>query len=645
MYSNIENVNILTSVLRSHGLRRAVVCPGSRNAPIVHNLNEAEGITCYPVTDERSAGFVALGMAMADPSPHPDPVAVVVTSGTALLNLHPAVAEAYYQKLPLVVISADRPEAWIGQQDGQTLPQPGVFGAMVNRSVNLPLIAPCAKIDQAESLSEQARLSLERARQQHDEQAWHCERLVHEAIIHCVHHSIGPVHINVPIAEPLYQFTTPELPATHWVDYVDKGLFGGAFHHGDLVDFLEARRPMIVVGQDYPCTQLRGIKDIQRWAVTLIEPTALATYSKDPANRDFSADLLVTNFEEVLARLEQADKQAADGHGEIEVPGLRGKMTTYDVEGFLPDFILYVGGPLVSKRLKQFLRRATRSPQQGGAGAKVWRVSPDGEYVDTFMRIDRLFRADPDQLADAMTSYEQTHPLDVDEYKERWYWARRAAKRHAYDYEPPFSSMAAVKYFQQEYLAASVLGDTHHSRLFYANSMPIRLACIYARQYVHCHRGVSGIEGTLSSAAGLSVWLAEQAYPDAKSQPKVFCVLGDLSFFYDQNALWNQNLSGSLRILLLNNGGGAIFGKFEGLKTSCARERLVMAEHRTSACHVCQAQGVSYQNADDMASLRAGIDWLIHTPSDRPMLLEVFTDIDADNRAVAAYFGALHNRD
>ena len=109
MFSNIDNVNILTGVLASHGVRRVVVCPGSRNAPIVHNFNEMEGITCYPVTDERSAGFVAMGIALGNPSPCPDPVAVCVTSGSALLNLYPAVCEAFYQKLPIIVISADRP--------------------------------------------------------------------------------------------------------------------------------------------------------------------------------------------------------------------------------------------------------------------------------------------------------------------------------------------------------------------------------------------------------------------------------------------------------------------------------------------------------------------------------------------------------
>lgn len=620
MYSNIENVNILTSVLKSHGVRRVVVCPGSRNAPLVHNFNEAEGITCYPVTDERSAGFMALGMSMAGSLGYsPDPVAVCVTSGSALLNVYPAVAEAYYQKLPIIVISADRPEAWIGQQDGQTLPQAHVFGQMVNRSVDLPMITPYI-IDHPASA------------QMHDEQAWYCERQAHEAVIDCVHRKSGPVHINIHIAEPLYEFTQKELPHTHWVDYVRTGLYGGGFHHGDLLDFLNARRPMIVVGQDYPSTSLHGIKNISSWAVTLIEPTALGTSSKDPASHDYSSNLLASSFEEVLARLEK---------GEIEVPVMRRRMVTYDVEDLMPDFILYVGGTLVSKRLKQFLRRAARSREQGGGGAKVWRVSKDGEMVDTFMHIDRIFQCDPDQLASAMTDYDQAYDADVSDFKDRWFWALRAAKRHAYDYEPPYSSMAAVKYFQQEYLAHSVLGDTSECRLFYGNSMPIRLAGIYACQYVHCCRGVNGIEGTLSAAAGLSVVLSEQHHPDAKSQQKVFCVLGDLSFFYDQNALWNKGLRGNLRVILLNNHCGGIFRTLPGLDASAAADGMVAASHSTEARGICTQNDVGYLKASNMDEMQIGVVTLLTQESERPMVLEVFTDAAEDARAMKQYFESL----
>ena len=135
MYSNKEQVNILTALLVAHGVKHAVVCPGSRNAPIVHNLNECPDITCYPVTDERSAGFYALGMSLKIGL---KPVAVCVTSGTALLNLMPAVAEAYYQHVPLIIISADRPADKIDQLDGQTLHQPNALEPHVLKSVNIP---------------------------------------------------------------------------------------------------------------------------------------------------------------------------------------------------------------------------------------------------------------------------------------------------------------------------------------------------------------------------------------------------------------------------------------------------------------------------------------------------------------------------
>lgn len=591
MFSNIENVNILTSVLKSHGVRRVVVCPGSRNAPIVHNLNELEDVTCYPVTDERSAGFIAIGLALGNPYPCPEPVAVCVTSGSALVNLYPAVVEAYYQKLPVIFISADRPEAWIGQQDGQTMPQANIFGNLVNRSVNLPIITPYYNIE------EQNRL--------HDEQAWHCERLVHEAIIDCVHRKIGPVHINIPIQEPLYEFNCKQLPATHWVDYVKTSLYGGEFHYGDLLDFLNAKKPMIVIGQDYPSSMLYGIKKLDSWAVILAEPTALGTSSPDPANHKVSYELTMPYFEQVLS-----------------VVG--------DHEEYMPDFILYVGGNIVSKRLKLFLRKAATH-------AKIWRASKDGDLIDTFMHTDRIFQCDPNQLGEAMTDFDCTHKEEVHDFIDLWEEALLAAKHQTFDYAPAFSSLAAVKYFETEFHANS-LGDTRNSRVFYGNSMAIRLGCLFARQFVHCNRGVNGIEGTLSTAAGLSIYLSEQLKLGKEAQQKVFCLLGDLSFFYDQNALWNQNLNGSLRILLLNNGGGAIFGKFKGLRESKARESLVMAEHHTSAYNICQANDITYLGCDNQKSLRYSIDQLIHTECDRPMLLEVFTDIDTDNQAIEEYY-------
>ena len=217
MYSNKENINLLTSLLVAKGITDAVVCPGSRNAPIVHNLNEAEQITCHPVTDERSAGFYAVGLAQATWRP----VVVCVTSGSALLNVAPAVAEAFYQHVPLIVVSADRPQQWIGQLDGQTLPQQGAFGPMVRRSVQLP--------------------------EPHDEEErWLCARLINEALHLATCKGCAPVHINVPVTEPLFLFDEEKLPET---TPFKAHTLPTTFNVDTFKTFAQAKRPMVVLGQ------------------------------------------------------------------------------------------------------------------------------------------------------------------------------------------------------------------------------------------------------------------------------------------------------------------------------------------------------------------------------------------------------------
>ena len=220
MFGNKENINILTALLVAHGVKRTVVCPGSRNAPIVHNLNECGKIRCIPVTDERCAGFYALGMSLATDTP----VAVCVTSGTALLNLAPAVAEASYRHHGLIVISADRPSAWIGQLDGQTLDQPGAFGRFVSKCVNLP--------------------------EPHDGiERWQCNRMVNEALLAVRSRGRMSVHINVPISEPLFEFDTAALPHERVIESIRPTLDVRTFGTYVVKALLAARKPMLVVGQ------------------------------------------------------------------------------------------------------------------------------------------------------------------------------------------------------------------------------------------------------------------------------------------------------------------------------------------------------------------------------------------------------------
>ena len=491
MYSSKQNVNILTSLLVAHGIHHAVVCPGSRNAPIVHNLNECPDIQCYPVTDERSAGFYALGMTQA----LKEPVVVCVTSGTALLNLYPAVAEAYYQHRSLVVVSADRPQQWIDQLDGQTLPQPDALGCFVKKAVSLP--------------------------EPHDEDTrWYCNRLINEALM--VKH--GPVHINVPITEPLFDFSTPELPKERKIELLPADISNVTLSHVCRM-FMQAKRPMLIAGQ--PMNPL----------------------------------------------MDEAVVQIGD-----------------DVD-YIPDFVLYTGGSIVSKRLKHFLRKAK----------ETWVVNSEGEVTDTFMNLTHVVQGDGDVVADMVRSNleETPHP-----FVQKWEALLAQIRQQVVANEPPYSSAAVVKYFEQKRGANIV---------HYANSMAIRLANTYSKTPVYCNRGVNGIEGSLSTAAGFSCVTDE----------KVFCVIGDLSFFYDQNALWNQNLRGNLLILLLNNGKGGIFDMLPGLEKSPARDKYVAAEHHATAEGICQQNDIYYQQATTTEEMQRGIDLLLSSEFSRPMVLEV----------------------
>ena len=568
MYSNKENINILTALLVKAKVKHAVVCPGSRNAPIVHNLNECPDIQCFPVTDERSAGFYALGMALCTNTP----VAVCVTSGTALLNLAPAVAEAYYQHVPLVVISADRPPQWIDQLDGQTLPQPDALGRFVARSVSLPDVTDV-------------------------ESHWYCNRLINETLLEATNRGGHPVHINVPLSEPLFQFDVEELPnesgiikycgTINYLEIEDSGL---------RADFWDAKRPMIVIGQNRE-TILKDdqIRHLMKHAVVLYEP--------------LGSDIGTTHFDEVLYAM-----------GEDE--------------SLLPDFVLY-GGQVVSKRLKQFLRKATN--------ADFWELSLDGQLHDTFMHTKGVlesgftnvlltldsFISDTKEWEDYFEKEFGDLP-DTSEFVMLWQQKLDTVSVAANAY-PPYSQMAAVKWLEQQLNQSDIQAIMH-----YANSTAVRLACIYSTSYVYCNRGVNGIDGSLSTAAGFS----------CVTDYQVFCVIGDLSFFYDQNALWNQNLRGNFRILLLNNGKGGIFNTLPGLEQSPVRDRFVAAQHHTTAKGICQQNNVTYRKAEDMQQMKEGIDWLLTTSSEHPLLLEVLTNADTDTKALKDYhhaFTLLHS--
>ena len=560
MYSNKENVNILTSLLLEYGVSDAVVCPGSRNAPIVHNLSVCEAIRCRPVTDERSAAFYALGLAIATRRP----TVVCVTSGSALLNVTPAVAEAAYQHVPLVVISADRPQQWIDQLDGQTIPQSDALGRFVRKAVQLP-------------------------EPHNDEERWLCRRLVNEAIHIATCRQGAPVHINVPISEPLFEFDTEQLPQLSRFNNIKRAAIKDASM--DMPEaFHDATRPMIVIGQlAHGTISHETIRSLSEKYVVMSEPLSNPSY-------------MTIHFDEAIRYIVSDNSSINDDED--------------DKTAYYPDYVIYVGDTLVSKPARRFLRNAK---------APSCLITPDAADIhDPLMTLTDIVECDSDSINALLASL--CDAPDTDErcrFHDRWQSFLDACAAHADAYAPEYSQMATVKYFEEQLADLDIDICVH-----YANSSAVRLACIYAQHYVWCNRGVNGIEGSLSTAAGFSL----------ATHDMTVCVIGDLSFFYDQNALWNSNLRGNLRIILLNNRGGGIFRQLPGLSDSPAADDLVMASHENTAQGICTQNDIGYMSAKNMDEMQIGIVTLLTRESERPMLLEVFTDSNDDVKALEKYF-------
>lgn len=596
MFSNKENINILTSLLLEYGVSDAVVCPGSRNAPIVHNLSQCQSIRCHPVTDERSAGFYALGIAQATQRP----TVVCVTSGTALLNLAPAVAEAYYQHVPLVVVSADRPVQWIDQLDGQTLPQPDALGRFVRKAVSLPE-PHVASVGSGDGLEAAGKGALSDGDKRLDEERWMCRRLVNEALHAATCRQSAPVHINVPITEPLFAFDVAELPVAKRFRQMEKVSFLN--QQRQLFErFFSADRPMIVIGQmAYGIISPETIRSLSQHYVVMAEPLSNLHYQ-------------TIHFDEAVRVVESLDQNES--------------------LQYVPDYIIYIGDTLVSKPTRRWLRSTK---------ATSCVITPDAldihDPITTLEDIVECPLEDVDLLLSSFCDiYDNPEDFEDDEdvmahedsrhgFHACWQQLLDRCAERAEAYEPGFSQMATVKYFEEQLADLDTDICVH-----YANSSAVRLACIYAQHYVWCNRGVNGIEGSLSTAAGFS--LATDAL--------TVCVIGDLSFFYDQNALWNSNIGGNLRIVLLNNGGGGIFRQLKGLDKSPVATSFVAAQHETTAQGICTQNDIGYISAKNMGEMQIGIVTLLTRETNRPMLLEVFTDVDEDMKAYSMYFSQLN---
>ena len=549
MYSDKENINILTSLLVSYGVRHIVVCPGSRNAPLVHNFDVSPDITTHAVTDERSAAFFALGLRLR----LRQPVAVCVTSGSALLNTMPGAAEATYQHEGIIIISADRPQAWIGQLDGQTMPQHGALGTFASPSVSLP-------------------------EPHNDTERWLCRRLICEAMIANTCPPFPSVHINVPVSEPLFGFSTPCLPEIPHVGIADLDDQNG---RETLRRILKGkRRLMVISGQTYDDTAAGFLMDKASGCVFVAE--WLSPYGR------------VRHIDEIL-RTTCAE----------------------ELDNMRPDCIVYIGGHTVSKRLRHYMRSLD-------SRTMFITVSDDGMLHDVSQHTTLVVKATAGDFMRMICNGAICPDADMD-FVRRWHDMDNMAARRISASCPPYSQMLAIRRLEENI-------DNSKDIVCYANSLSVRAGMMYASAYRYCNRGLNGIEGTLSMAAGMAAGAKEEGMTagNMTATQNVYCVIGDLSFFYDSNALWIQELAGNMRIMLINNQRGAIFGMLPGLDRSPAHKPLIAAGHNATAEGICSQYGMEYYRATDTPSLEEGIRLLTSGVHDRPVVLEVLTDADTD---------------
>ena len=513
-----QHISDLAEICRLKGIRHIVISPGSRSAPVIQSFYRVFGNDCISLVDERSAAYFALGIAEYTGTP----VVLICTSGTAVLNYGPALAEAYYQGVPLLAITADRPRELIDQQDNQTLHQPGIYRNFIKGSFDLPQY-----ITSSDDL-------------------WYAQRMINEAVDLTLLPGKGPVQINIPLTEPLYdELPPPSSP----VRIISQSAPEVEFRLSAelLLEWKQAEKIMIIHGQDHPGTL------VTPYLHALSEDKRVIVVAENIANVPGST--IIRNSNLVLSR----NRKSSPDH---------------------PDLILHSGGQVVSKALTGYLRRADN--------VKCWRIGQDPTTIDTFKQVTRRIPLPAHVVYRALASEPLTPSDSV--YRDSWLNLAETTTNRALQIirDLPFCDL---KVFSR--ICMTLLPDMI---LVPGNSSIIRYVQLFSNGLPgDCfgNRGVSGIDGSLSSAAGI-------AHISGKM---TLTILGDLGFIYDSNGLWNRELPPNLRILVINNGGGGIFHILKGPSDQPAFKKFIEANHAVDLHKLSAAYGLDYFFAEDENSL------------------------------------------
>lgn len=543
----------MVSALSAMGLQHVVICPGSRNAPLVMALVRHKGLICHSATDERSAAFMALGMAVESGKP----AAVCCTSGSAVLNLYPAIAEAYYMQVPLLLLTADRPPELIDRWDGQAIRQNAVFQAHVKSSFQSG--------EASEAGSERRFFDLGA-----------------QAVQSALSGVKGPVHINVPMREPLYGAASEsfEFPLFPLPDATGKQTEHKTIETGYFAGYT---RILILNGAGDPdqalSMQLAELNK-QRSVVVL----------SDVCSGQHGASSFA-NWESLMLSATAEQKQA-----------------------LLPDLLISTGKMLLNKALRQWLKAAK--------SFRHLHIAENGYCADPFdSRPELLTNPAADVIAALIR---QTHTVPPAPYYAEWAQLSVVHRQKRTELlSSEFNELLAV-----EMLLEATSDERLHLHL--ANSMSIRLAayCAHAlgdKWTIRANRGVSGIDGCTSTALGMALVNSNQH----------ILISGDLAFFYDANAFLCQHIPSNLKCVVLNNHGGGIFRNIEGPAEMPEASPFLYTPHRLDASHIAAQYGLGYLTADSAETLSAALETF--NAFKGFCILEVFTSPETNAKIFNQY--------
>ena len=549
-YPKIPLAQSIIELLRAKGITNIVISPGSRNAPLTIGFVNNPNFTCYSIADERSAAFFALGIAQQINKP----VAVVCTSGSALLNYYPAFAEAFYSQIPFIVISADRPQSKIDIGDGQTIRQENVFANHSLFNANL-----------TENVSEEN------------------DTLIQEAI-NTAFAKRGPVHINAPFEEPLYETTSELLVAPKISFYASK-----EFTIDDnLSEFATiwntTKKKLVLVGVNEP---------------NAVEQQFLDTLANDPS---------------VVVMIETTSNL----HHPKFINTIDTIITPFANEDFLdfqPEILVTFGGMIVSKRIKAFLRKYKP--------VHHWHIDTLRAY-DTFGCLTKHFEVTPNLF---FQSFFPLTKMVESSYNQKSQDIKALRQRKSLEY------LAKIPFTDFKVFEKVLPALPRNSQLQISNSSPIRYAQLFDIEKsieVFSNRGTSGIDGSTSTAIGAAV---------GSQKPNVF-IAGDIGFLYDSNALWNHYIPKNFKIILINNGGGGIFRILPGHDETPVFNTFFETSHCLTAEHLAKMYGFNYLTASTETTLENSLNTLFSN-DEKPTLLEVFTPTLENDKVLLHYFKEL----